>query len=80
MRLCPMIRDAVLFVLPVAVLASMWSAFGWLGRRFGPRLGYFLGFLVYWLGWCLLVPLLLLGASGVRHLFRLGPHPLGQPA
>lgn len=38
-------------------------------RQLGREKGYLLGFVFYWLVWCLLVPLLLLGRAGFSSLF-----------
>ena len=46
---------------PVVLLVSMYWTFRLLARRFGLPLGYLLGFVIYWLFWCLLVPMLILG-------------------
>ena len=35
----------------------------------GPEMGYVLGFLFYWLIWCLIFPMYLLGGKGVASLF-----------
>jgi membrane protease YdiL (CAAX protease family) len=45
-------------------------AFTQLGTRYGPRRGYLLGFLVYWLGWCGLFPLWILGRRGRAESLR----------
>jgi hypothetical protein len=37
---------------------------------FGPKLGYFVGFLFYWIGWCFGFPVWVLGIGGVVDLFR----------
>jgi hypothetical protein len=37
---------------------------------FGPQLGYFVGFLFYWIGWCFGFPVWVLGLGGVVDLFR----------
>jgi membrane protease YdiL (CAAX protease family) len=40
-----------------------------LSKRLGNEKGYLLGFLFYWIAWCLLVPLILLGTDGFFSLF-----------
>jgi membrane protease YdiL (CAAX protease family) len=47
---------------PVALSVSMYWTFRLLARQFGLPLGYLLGFVIYWLFWCLLVPTLILGS------------------
>jgi uncharacterized protein len=64
------LRRFILLLLPVVLTGSMALVFGCLGSWFGERLGYLLGFVVYWGVWCLAVPFWLLGAQGVRALLR----------
>lgn len=54
---------------PLLLLASMLWIFQAFTRRAGYPGGYLLAFVVYWLFWCLLVPVLLLG--GIGPLFKL---------
>jgi membrane protease YdiL (CAAX protease family) len=75
-QLLPPTKRAVLLATPPVLVASTWLAFPAFARRFGPRRGYFLGFACYWLGWCFLVPLWLLGPDRLRRLFA-GRWPRG---
>jgi membrane protease YdiL (CAAX protease family) len=75
-ELSPAKRTAALVVVP-AVAASMRLAFPALATRLGRRRGYFVAFLCYWLGWCLLVPLWVLGPARLRRLFP-GRRPAGR--
>ena len=54
-------RRVVLLAAPPLLILSTWLVFGAAVDRFGARLGYFLGFLFYWLVWCVALPVLLLG-------------------
>ena len=73
------VKRVALVLLPPLLLASTVPAYRWLGARLDPKRGYFAGFLFYWAGWCLLVPLWVLGPQGVRDLFRdVRPH-VGRP-
>ena len=55
-------KRKLLFIgLPVLLTASASCVFYFAARLWGRELGYLIGFLFYWLIWCLLVPLLLLG-------------------
>ena len=56
-------------VLPILLIASMFWLFSVLTRRLGHPLGYLLSFGVYWVLWCILAPLALLG--GVKPLLAL---------
>jgi hypothetical protein len=54
---------------PMILVLSMIAIFRRLNQSFGYPLGYLPGFLIYWLGWCLLVPIFLLG--GLQAIFGL---------
>lgn len=49
--------------------ASLTLLYRLLARRVGNRRTWYVGFLFYWLFWCLLFPLHLLGTNRVRRLF-----------
>src|SRR4051812_29731101 len=59
----------LLLAAPVAVLATMLPLYRILAATLGARRGYLLGFAIYWIGWCLAVPLWILGWSGLVRLF-----------
>jgi membrane protease YdiL (CAAX protease family) len=73
-------REIALASSPVLVLATMLPVYRILVARFGPRLGYFLGFATYWLGWCFAFPLWLVGRRGVLWMFRRPEPRFGKPA
>lgn len=55
--------------IPFLLLPSTALVFTRASRQLGREKGYLLGFLFYWMVWCLLVPLLLLGRAGFSSLF-----------
>lgn len=59
-----------LLVLPFLLLLSTALVFISLSQWLGKELGYVLGFTFYWVMWCLIVPLILLGKAGFFSLFR----------
>ncbi len=61
-------RSAIVTIIPVAVPSTMAAVFTALARRMPERTAYNVGFAVYWIAWCLAVPMWLLGA---RHAVRL---------
>jgi uncharacterized protein len=73
-------EQIVLLVTPPVLLASTFLAYRGLVARFGLKRGYFGGFLFYWLAWCLLLPLALLGPGGLGALFRNVAPRYGDPA
>jgi len=66
-------RKFALLVAPWLLLASTTTVFRRLAARFGPKRGYFGGFLFYWIFWCLLVPMWVLGPRRLPDLFRAAP-------
>ena len=57
--------------MPPVLTVSMYGVFQVAVRRLGMPRGWLLGFVPYWLGWCVALPLALLGGPrGVRDLFR----------
>jgi len=54
-------RKLLCIALPVLLIASASGVFYVAARLWGRDIGYLVGFLFYWLIWCLLVPILLLG-------------------
>lgn len=53
--------SVVLLLLPPLLIATTYAVFQRSARRWGQGRGYLLGFLFYWIVWCLIVPLLLIG-------------------
>src|SRR5919199_5414809 len=73
-------RRLALLLAPLLVLASEYPLYQVLTAALGPRLGYFLAFASYWLGWGLLFPLWVVGWQGVRGVFGPARPRLGRPA
>src|SRR5205814_5265637 len=74
------LRRRTLFVAPLLVLATEYVAFQSLSTVLGNRLGYFLAFAIYWLGWCLLFPAWVLGWRGIYAMFGPAQPRFGRPA
>jgi hypothetical protein len=70
----------ILLLLPPILMATTYVVFQRSVRRFGQGRGYLLGFLFYWIVWCLIVPLLLLAPQRLIDLFRDVPDRWGDPA
>ena len=58
-----------LLVLPFGLIFSTAIVFTFLSKRLGKDAGYLLGFLFYWIIWCVVVPLIYLGKDGFLSLF-----------
>jgi membrane protease YdiL (CAAX protease family) len=68
-----------LLAAPPVLLATTYFAFKVLAARLAPARGYLLGFLFYWICWCLLLSLFTVGPGGLRAMFK-APHPtFGKP-
>jgi len=70
----------LLVAAPLLLIASMIGVFQLSAAVLGPDRGYVIGFMVYWLAWCIAVPLAVLKPNGVKTLFkesnpRFGKHP-----
>jgi uncharacterized protein len=76
----PETRQKVLLALPILVLATTYPAYQLFVGAWGDKIGYLAGFLFYWLFWCLLIPLWVLGRAGLNDLFRRVVQPFGSPA
>jgi membrane protease YdiL (CAAX protease family) len=73
-------RQWTLVVTPPALLTTMYLTFDRFVALFGFPRGYVYAFVVYWVGWCIVLPVALLGPTGVIDRFgepnpRLGPRP-----
>lgn len=72
-------RHLLVAALPVAVPLTMTTVFAVLRRCLEPRAAYNVGFALYWAGWCLAVPLWLLGPRAAARLLITGrPLPPGH--
>src|SRR3954454_3313360 len=56
-------------LLPLVLLATTWTVFALLQKHYEPKAAYFIGFLFYWIVWCLVIPLLFLKPEEIRLLF-----------
>jgi len=66
-------RQWMILAAPVVLIATMYAAFQGFDALFGFPLGYLMAFIVYWVGWCIALPLFVLGGPGeVLDLFREG--------
>lgn len=72
-------KQKVLLVVPLLLLATTYPAYQFFVGVWGDRIGYLAGFFFYWLFWCLLLPIWVLGRAGLRDLFRRVSRPFGHP-
>jgi hypothetical protein len=69
------VRRLVVLLTPAAVPVSMAAVFAVLRRRLPPRTAYNVGFAIYWAGWCLVVPVVVLGPRGALRVLGSGRRP-----
>jgi uncharacterized protein len=63
-------KRIALLVAPPLLLVTTYLAFQGFVALWGSQIGYFAGFLVYWVLWCLLFSLWILGKGGLSGLFQ----------
>jgi membrane protease YdiL (CAAX protease family) len=73
-------KQNLLLAAPPLLLASCAAVYFLLGKWLGPVSGYLGGFLFYWILWCILLPLWLLGSGGIKDLFQDKKPRFGNPA
>lgn len=71
------LRQNAVLAIPAAVPVSMAMVFRWLSRRLSPPAAYNVGFTIYWLGWCLGLPVAVLGPRRAVCLLARGRRPSG---
>jgi membrane protease YdiL (CAAX protease family) len=77
----PDARQLVVLLAPAAVPASMAAVFAVLARHLPPRKAYNVGFGIYWAGWCLAVPVAVLGPRRALRVLTAGRRPtIGEAA
>lgn len=72
-------KQQIMLVTPVLLPLSMYVIFQALVGRFGSPFGYYGAMFVYWIVWCLVLPIYILGWRGVLDLFREGKPRFGTP-
>jgi len=72
-------KRRALLAAPLVLLATTYLAFQGFVALWGPKAGYFAGFVFYWIVWGLLFPLWILGSQGLPTLFRDVQPRLGKP-
>ena len=71
----PDLRRVVVLLTPVAVPVSMAAVFPLLGRRLPARRAYNVGFAIYWAGWCIALPVSVLGPRRALRVLAAGRRP-----
>jgi hypothetical protein len=75
MTAMPDLRRGAVVAAPVLVPTSMAVLFRWLSHRLSRQAAYNLGFIVYWLAWCIGFPAWVVGPRRAAHLLIKGRRP-----
>jgi len=67
-------KKLVLLIIPLILTLSCALVFKWAVATYGSKPGYCIGFLFYWLFWCLFIPVLLIGSKTILQYFSCKPH------
>ena len=71
--------QTILLLSPPVLLITTYITYGLLGELLGSVNGYLGGFLFYWIVWCCILPVLLLGFKQIRNMFNDSEHRFGKP-
>ena len=71
-------RSFILLLTPPLLILTTVLCFGFTTSVFGQRLGYFAGFLFYWLFWCLTIPLFTISWDNIKSYFAKRPARIEQ--
>ncbi|MFW9888665.1 MAG: CPBP family intramembrane glutamic endopeptidase [Candidatus Thorarchaeota archaeon] len=72
-------RQTRLILMPILLIPSEILVFSVSMDLFGRAIGYLVGFLSYWIVWCGLFPVLMIGKAEVAGLFRKSEPQFGNP-
>jgi len=71
-------KRLILYITPPLLLLTTLIVFHFASIFFGKKIGYFIGFLFYWLFWCLMVPLITIGWAEIKSSFIRMPKRVSQ--
>jgi membrane protease YdiL (CAAX protease family) len=64
-------REKLAILSPIVLIATMYPVFQLLSRAFAePVIGWYVGLVLYWLTWCTVFPLLLVGKKSIITMIR----------
>lgn len=63
-------KQIAAILMPILLIAVMVPLFRLIARRFGNRVGWYSGLVIYWILWGLLYPLLMLGKEAILDLIQ----------
>jgi membrane protease YdiL (CAAX protease family) len=66
-------NKTILYLLPLVLTLSCMLVFQLAAKQFGTKWGYFIGFLFYWIVWCTIIPLLVVGPTAIFNFFNPSP-------
>src|SRR3954447_22260875 len=68
------VKRLVLFTLPFVLTLSCAFVFYWAAHIYGNKAGYLIGFVFYWLFWCIFIPVQLTGSKTILQSFSYKQH------
>jgi membrane protease YdiL (CAAX protease family) len=71
--------QTILLIAPSILLVTTFITFGLLGELLGSVNGYIGGFLFYWIVWCGILPISLIGFKKIKDIFKDKEHRFGKP-
>jgi len=71
-------KRVILYLTPPLLLLTTIIVFNYASIYLGRTLGYFIGFLFYWLFWCLILPLIAIGWTEIKSSFLKMPVRINQ--
>lgn len=73
-------KQIILVILPLVLIISTYITFSSLGKILNLKLAYFISFMIYWIFWCCIIPLLILGVEEFKDIFKKVHNPFGKPS
>jgi membrane protease YdiL (CAAX protease family) len=63
-------RQIVVIVAPPVLVAVMYPVFQLLSGALGETVGWYLGLLIYWIFWCAVFPLIIIGKENIKTIIQ----------
>ena len=64
-------KKLTLLILPLVLTPACAFVFKWAAATYGNKHGYLIGFIFYWLFWCMFIPIQLIGSRTILQYFAL---------
>ena len=74
------VKKVALLLMPILAPLTVYWILSTGTSQLGQEIGFGLGYGFYWIFWCLVFPIWLVGSKGLKQMFRSVPNPFGKPA